>query len=568
MRVISNLPIVAKLVVSAAVLAAILTALVVHSLLALAEARTDASLAAGRDAQKMQIANDAYIHFDNITTSDRDQVFAVDESSRRAAEKSYRDDYDAGMKALDDLQLVGLDGSEVSALARVRERITSFHNIEEQAFAQARLGHRNAAYALILDDAAAAYNEGTDLLYKLSQAARATMRGRVASIDTEAGRALLVSIVGAVTGFVIGFGLLGWVAVVQIARPVRRATATLAALAAGDLADDVSKTVRTYANRADEIGAMARASVTLHQQLQDAAALRSDHAAEAARREARAGAIEKLTAAFDASVGSVMVRVGQAASELEFTAQSLGVAAEQTHEQAETVASATRDASSNVGVVATAAQQLAASIHDISARVRRSAEASRDAAGEVARGSAAIGGLADISRQIGDVVRLIHGIAGQTNLLALNATIEAARAGEAGRGFAVVATEVKSLAGQTARATEEIGRQVKEVQAATAEAVARMGGIVARIDESERLVGEIAVAMDQQAEATERIARGVQDAAAGSGRAAGSVGDMAHAADTTGAGATQVLSSAHTLAQQSQALKRVVVEFLRDVRVA
>jgi methyl-accepting chemotaxis protein len=43
---------------------------------------------------------------------------------------------------------------------------------------------------------------------------------------------------------------------------------------------------------------------------------------------------------------------------------------------------------------------------------------------------------------------------------------------------------------------------------------------------------------------------------------------MANAAETTGAGATQVLSSSHTLAEQSQALKRVVNDFLRDVRVA
>ena len=66
--------------------------------------------------------------------------------------------------------------------------------------------------------------------------------------------------------------------------------------------------------------------------------------------------------------------------------------------------------------------------------------------------------------KIGEVVKLISGIAAQTNLLALNATIEAARAGEAGRGFAVVAAEVKALAAQTAGATEEISRQIIEIQ--------------------------------------------------------------------------------------------------------
>jgi hypothetical protein len=72
-------------------------------------------------------------------------------------------------------------------------------------------------------------------------------------------------------------------------------------------------------------------------------------------------------------------------------------------------------------------------------------------AAEQARGSAwQVEDLADTATRIGEVVRLIDGIAAQTNLLALNATIETAHAGEAGRGFTVVANEIKRLAAQTA----------------------------------------------------------------------------------------------------------------------
>lgn len=59
------------------------------------------------------------------------------------------------------------------------------------------------------------------------------------------------------------------------------------------------------------------------------------------------------------------------------------------------------------------------------------------------------------TERIGDVVRLIAGIADQTDLLALHATTGAARAGEPGKGFAVVASEVKSLVSQTAAATAD-----------------------------------------------------------------------------------------------------------------
>lgn len=82
--------------------------------------------------------------------------------------------------------------------------------------------------------------------------------------------------------------------------------------------------------------------------------------------------------------------------------------------------------------------------------------------------------LGDKSRQIGNIVDTITGLAGQTNLLALNAAIEAARAGEQGRGFAVVADEVRQLAEQSETAAKEIAGIVGSIQKETLEAVKAM----------------------------------------------------------------------------------------------
>jgi methyl-accepting chemotaxis protein len=78
------------------------------------------------------------------------------------------------------------------------------------------------------------------------------------------------------------------------------------------------------------------------------------------------------------------------------------------------------------------------------------------------------------SREIGQIVATISGIAGQTNLLALNAAIEAARAGEQGRGFAVVAEEVRKLAEQSQEAAKQIADLVGTIQSDTDKAVAAM----------------------------------------------------------------------------------------------
>lgn len=98
--------------------------------------------------------------------------------------------------------------------------------------------------------------------------------------------------------------------------------------------------------------------------------------------------------------------------------------------------------------------------------------------------------LGEKSKQIGEIVGVITGIASQTNLLALNAAIEAARAGEAGRGFAVVADEVRKLAEDSSQAAENIRKLIKEISIEMDHALNAMAKSTDEVDLGSKVVSE------------------------------------------------------------------------------
>lgn len=121
--------------------------------------------------------------------------------------------------------------------------------------------------------------------------------------------------------------------------------------------------------------------------------------------------------------------------------------------------------------------------------------------------------LGQRSKEIGQIVETISGIADQTNLLALNAAIEAARAGSQGRGFAVVADEVRKLAEESQEAAQQIATLITAIQNDTDTAVSSMheGSIAVR--EGTKSVEQLRAAFDNIRTASDGVTQKSNDMA-------------------------------------------------------
>ena len=396
--------------------------------------------------------------------------------------------------------------------------------------------------------------------------------------------ARMVTIVSVLLSVLVGLGL-GYYISRNMLHQLGDEPAALADLALQIAGGDLEARFNPARPEIGVFGAMKQMVATLKSKIAEADQKSQQALEESARaQKATADAEEARRQAERAKAEGML----QAAHQLEGVVEIVTSASEELSAQVEQSSRGADEQSARVRETATAMEEMNATVLEVAKNAQQAADISSNARKQAVEGAQivndAVKGITTVHSQslalkagmdalgkqaesIGQVMGVIADIADQTNLLALNAAIEAARAGDAGRGFAVVADEVRKLAEKTMTATQEVGRAIKEIQEGTKKNIQSVEQTGESIEQATKLsvqsgeslknildcvqlvndqVQSIATASEQQSAASEEINRSVEQVATISAETAQAM--------------EQASRAVTDLAQQSQALQRLIGE--------
>ena len=524
-----------------------------------------------RQLKSVQLLNDARAHARKIEAD----TYALMMATNAQENESITKDIEKRGKIFDqDLQTfeqISARDESRQKLQAVKDDVAKYRLIRAKIISLAEQNKNQEAYVLFSQQGRTLSNNFTDALADLSgdvaQIADETYQTSQESQDTTTMILVFVIIAALILALLAGI-----VIAKQIDSRLGGIVKYLEILAEGDFSQEIA---RSSMEDRSEFGAVSRAVEKMKNNIK--ALLKNLMETS----EHMAASSEELTASSEQSA--------QAANQVAGSVTEVAQGAENQMKATDQAGQIVKKISVSVDQVSQKSQQVASSANhtmqtatDGEGIIKRAVTEMKTIKEKTNATSMVISKLEDKSKEIGQIVETISGIASQPNLLALNAAIEAARAGEAGRGFAVVAEEVRKLAEQSETAAEQITALISEVQSSTREAVVFMdanqkeiisgvqavddagsnfNNILGMVGDMTKQIDAITSSIDEVTRGTTHVVTAVQGIEQESHKTSEQTQTISAATEEQSASVEEIASASEHLAQMAADLQKEVQKF-------
>ncbi|MEN6412323.1 MAG: methyl-accepting chemotaxis protein [Veillonellales bacterium] len=517
----------------------------------------------------VKLLNETRVATKTANTAILELMLTTDEKKNQELKNVVDEQAKLGTNTLTEIEKRPLDPKAKELLNKVRTSLEKYRTARGEVIQLAMENKDVEAYALYVKAVAPLANEFVGNLEELSDY-YAKLSEQMNKDNKAAFESATQIMLGMLVIAFVFLGLSGFFITKMIAGPLHTMVLVCKELAAGDFRDKPRKLLRK-----DEVGQLADSLVDMRGSLR----IMMKQVNESS--EQVAASSEELNASADQSA--------QAANQV---AASITDVAKGMEDQL----AATNDTSAVVEQMSASIQQIAANANEVAGQSAQAADKANEgnksvdkAVNQMAQidhtvtaSSQLVDKLGERSKEIGQIVGTISGIAGQTNLLALNAAIEAARAGEHGRGFAVVAEEVRKLAEQSQESAKQIADLIGEIQGDTDQAVAAMNDGTREVKLGAEVVNsagkafqeiadlvthvsgqikEISAAIEQMATGSQQIVGSVERIDELSKKASGETQTVSAATEEQSASMEEIASSSQALAHLAMELRETVSKF-------